>query len=269
MIYLNGQKTQEIVLQNNAFLNGDAVKVHFFVKDHQLIMAEECYFFLMASMRKMRMNIPLSFTLEFFTETFNKAISENNLEQGVITFIAFRNREDVLSSRTPVQYYFELNADVNVLSIHKNIEIDLLKEISVNTNILSNIRTHSPENIYAEIYASENDLDDVILLNPDKRVARTISGNLLLLEENTIKIPKQSEGAYISPLMENFVTFLHKNAFVIIEEAELSAFETQKAEEILVISDEKGVFSVSKIRNKEFGNERFSAMVESWSNSFA
>jgi branched-chain amino acid aminotransferase len=107
------------------------------------------------------------------------------------------------------------------------------------------------------------------LLNPDKRVARTISGNLLLLEENTIKIPKQSEGAYISPLMENFVTFLHKNAFVIIEEAELSAFETQKAEEILVISDEKGVFSVSKIRNKEFGNERFSAMVESWSNSFA
>ena len=69
--------------------------------------------------------------------------------------------------------------------------------------------------------------------------------------------------------MENFVTFLHKNAFVIIEEAELSAFETQKAEEILVISDEKGVFSVSKIRNKEFGNERFSAMVESWSKSFA
>ena len=109
---------------------------------------------------------------------------------------------------------------------------------------MSNIRTHSPENIYAEIYAAENDLDDVILLNPDKRVARTISGNLLLLEENTIKIPKQSEGAYISPLMENFVTFLHKNAFVIIEEAELSAFETQKAEEILVISDEKGVFSV-------------------------
>jgi len=80
MIYLNGQKTQEIVLQNNAFLNGDAVKVHFFVKNNQLIMAEECYFFLMASMRKMRMNIPLSFTLEFFTETFNKAISENNLE---------------------------------------------------------------------------------------------------------------------------------------------------------------------------------------------
>jgi branched-chain amino acid aminotransferase len=51
--------------------------------------------------------------------------------------------------------------------------------------------------------------------------------------------------------MENFVTFVHKNNLATIEEAELSAFESQKAEEILVISDEKGIFTVSKIRNKE------------------
>ena len=114
-------------------------------------------------------------------------------------------------------------------------ELDLMKEISVNTNVLSNIKVHSPENIYAEIYAKENDLDDVIFLNPNKKIARTIYGNLLLLEENTIKIPKQTEGAYISPLMENFVTFVHKNNLATIEEAELSAFESQKAEEILVI----------------------------------
>ena len=155
----------------------------------------------------------------------------------------------------------------DVLTIKSKIELDLIKEISVNNNILSNIRAHSPENVYASIYANENDLDDVILLNPEKRIARTISGNLLLLEENTIKIPKQSEGAYISPLMENFVTFVFKNNLATIEEAELSAFESQKAEEILMISDEKGIFSVSKIRNKEFDNQRFSAMIEAWRNN--
>ena len=112
MRYIDGEKNTDKAFQNNAFLYGDAVKVHFYIKNSQLIMAEECYFFLMASMRKMRMNIPLSFTLEFFTETFNKAISENNLELGVITFMAFRNREEVLYSRTPVQYYFELNMTI-------------------------------------------------------------------------------------------------------------------------------------------------------------
>ena len=157
----------------------------------------------------------------------------------------------------------------DVLAIQSDIEIDVIKEISVNTNLLSNIRVHSPENVYASIYANENDLDDVILLNPEKRIARTVLGNLLLLEENVIKVPKQTEGAYISPLMENFVTFVFKNNLATIEEAELSAFESQKAEEILMISDEKGVFSVTKIRNKEFDNQRFIAMIEAWRNSFS
>lgn len=268
MIYLNGEKTNDFSFNNNAFLNGDAVKVYFFVRNSQLIMAEECYFFLMASMRKMRMNIPLSFTLEFFSDVFQNTILENNLENGTINLLAFRNKDKDLSPRTPVQFYYELNFSGEILSIKRNVELDILKEISVNTNILSNIRTHSPENIYAEIYAKENDLDEVILLNPEKRIARTIFGNLLLLEENTIKIPKQTEGSYISPLMENFVTFVFKNNLATIEETELSAFETQKAEEILLISDEKGLFSVSKIRNKEFENHKFSAMVESWRNNF-
>jgi branched-chain amino acid aminotransferase len=58
--------SDEINVKNRAFLLGDAVKVSFFVRNGKLIMDEECYFFLMASMRKMRMNIPLTYTLEFF-----------------------------------------------------------------------------------------------------------------------------------------------------------------------------------------------------------
>jgi branched-chain amino acid aminotransferase len=43
--------------KNRAFLFGDAVRVSFFLRNGELIMAEECYFFLMASMRKMRLKI--------------------------------------------------------------------------------------------------------------------------------------------------------------------------------------------------------------------
>lgn len=268
MRYIDGEKNTDKAFQNNAFLYGDAVKVHFYIKNSQLIMAEECYFFLMASMRKMRMNIPLSFTLEFFSDIFLAAIAEYQIQEGVIELLAYRNRDDGFSAKTPVHFYFEIRQKDEVLKISEKYELDLMKEISVNTNVLSNIKVHSPENIYAEIYAKENDLDDVIFLNPNKKIARTIYGNLLLLEENTIKIPKQTEGAYISPLMENFVTFVHKNNLATIEEAELSAFESQKAEEILVISDEKGIFTVSKIRNKEFGNERYKTMLEAWKTSF-
>ncbi|MCD0479798.1 aminotransferase class IV [Chryseobacterium sp. LC2016-29] len=262
--------SEELELKNRAFLFGDAVKVSFFIRNSKLIMDEECYFFLMASMRKMRLNIPLSYTLEFFQNLFNtKVIEESGIQNGIINFLVFRNSDGITLSKSSVSYYFEVEEMNDVLSIHQRpLELDLIKEINVNNNLLSNIRVHCPENIYGGIYAQENDLDDVILLNPNKRIARATSGNLLFLEGDVIKIPKQSEGAYISPLLENFVTFLHKNNLADTQEHEIIAFESQKAEEILLISDEKGVFSVKKIRNKTFENIRFTELVESWRNSF-
>lgn len=248
---------------NRAFLFGDAVKVSFFVHQSKLIIAEECYFFLMASMRKMRMPIPLSYTLEFFQNLFQENVINSGFSEGIIQFLVYRNLD--LAS---VSFYFEGKKLENILSIQGSQDLDLIKELNVNTHFLSTIRTNSPENIYAEIYAKENDLDDVIFLNPNKRIARTVFGNLLFLEGNIIKIPKTTEGAYISPLMENFVTYVHHNKLAEIQESEMIAFESQKAEEILLISEEKGLFSVKKIRNKTFEKIRFSEMTEKWKNSF-
>jgi len=257
-------------VKNRAFLFGDAVKVSFFVREGKLIMDEECYFFLMASMRKMRMNIPLTYTLEFFQSLFqNDIIEGKGIQNGIINFQVYRNNDELTLAKSSISYFYEVLEMQDVLTVHSRaLELDLIKEINVNNNLLSNIRVHCPENIYGGIYAQENDLDDVILLNPNKRIARTTFGNLLFLEGDVIKVPKQTEGAYISPLMENFVTFLHKNKLADIQEHEIIAFESQKAEEILLISDEKGIFSVGKIRNKTFENSRFTEMVENWKKSF-
>ncbi len=255
--------------KNRAFLIGDAVGVYFFVRNKKLIMTEECYFFLMASMRKMRMNIPISFTLEYFTDILERKIIEENLQNAFIHFMIYRNEDDLPLTKSPVNFFINGRLTDDILNINSHtIEMDLLKEISINTGLLNNILTHSPENIYAEIYAGENDLDEVILLNPQKRIARAISGNLLFLEGDTIRIPKQSEGAYISPLMENLITFIHKNKLAEIEQAEMSPFESQKADEILLVSDQKGLFSVSKIRNKIFGNQKFRKIINLWKESF-
>ena len=268
MAFDNIYTSENFDLKNRAFLFGDAVKVSFFIRNSKLIMAEECYFFLMASMRKMRMNIPLSYTLEFFQNLFTENAISKGVSNGIINFLVYRNADAKPLQKSEISFWFDVTEMSDVLQIQGDFEMDLIKEISVNTNLLSNIRVHNAENVYAEIYTKENDLDDVILLNPNKRIARSIFGNLLFLEGDTIKIPKQTEGAYISPLMENFITFVHKGNLAKIEQAEMIAFESQKADEILMISDEKGIFIVSKIRNKTFGNERFSEMIQQWSALF-
>ncbi|WP_051190461.1 aminotransferase class IV [Kaistella palustris] len=260
--------SDDTTIQNRAFLAGDSVKVFFFVRNSQLIMDEECYFFLMASMRKLRMQISLTYTLEFFRDLFQKEVLAHDVRNGIIHLMAYRNSDVRPLEKAAVAFYFKVEKTEDVLKIRSSIEVDLIKEVNVNRNFLSSIRTPSAENIYAEIYAAENELDDVIFLNPEKRIARSIYGNYLFLEGNIIKIPKQSEGAYISPLMENFVTFLHKNALAEIQESEMIAFESQKAEEILMISDEKGIFTVRQIRKKTFDNTTFTDLVAKWRASF-
>lgn len=251
-------------INNRAFLYGDGVWASFFVRKGELFIAEECYFFLMSSMRKMRMNIPAAYTLEYFQNLFLNEIAANNLQEGIFRLMVYRDHSIEKLHKASVSHHLEFIEKYNLLSIEKEIDLDLIKEININNNLFSNIYTHCPENIYAEIYAAENDLDDVIFLNPNKRIARSIYGNLLFLSGSELKIPKQTEGAYISPLLENFVTYLDKTKIVQIIEAEMIAFESQKAEEILMISEEKGIFSVSKIRNKLFQNTRFSQMLADW-----
>lgn len=254
---------------NRAFLYGDSVMVSFFVRHGKLIMAEECYFYLMASMRKMRIAIPLTYTLEFFQNLFAEQVLAAKFTDGIIRFYVYRENDEVVLTERAVSYYFETETLTDVLALQQDYEIDLIKEININANLFSGLHVHSPENIYGEIYAKENDLDDVLFLNPNKRIARTALGNLLFLQENAIKIPKTSEGAYISPLLENFVTAIHRQRLAEIQEVEMVAFETQKAEEILLISDKMGIFPVTKIRNKIFAKERFSELIEKWKLNFA
>ncbi len=259
---------QTTLSANRAFLHGDAVHAFFFIHNEKLIMAEECYFFLMASMRKLRMQIPLSFTLEFFQELVVQEQQKSGFQHAVIQVMIYREQSSYELQRTAVSCFVIAHESNNILSIQGQIEVDVIKEISVNNHFLSSIRTASPENIYAEIYAKENNLQDLILLNHEKRIARSIFGNYIFMEGEVLKIPKTTEGAYISPLMENFVTFIHKEKLMQIQECEMVSFESQKAQEILIVSDQKGLFTVSKIRKTSFGNERFSQLVAAWEQSF-
>ena len=253
---------------NRAMLLGDVVRVSFFVRNGSLQMGEECYFFLMSSMRKMRMKIPLNFTLEFFEECILKIASEQQLLHGIISLYVYRKDFDGPISEAPVDLLHEIQSITDPFSMKEGYTMDVIKEISIGTNLLSNIQVPSPENIYAKVYAKENELNDVILLNSNRRVARSIYGNLLLLQDGVIKVVPQSEGAYISPLMENMLTYFLRTLHVKHEQIEMSAFETQKAQEILVVSDSHGITAVSSIRNKEFASESFRQWVGKWQSSF-
>lgn len=242
----------------------DWVKTYFYRLGGRLVFAEECYFAMMQAMRRMRMHIPLDFTLENLSEMAENYFQKNQTDAGILEIFIFRKDGEELLTKRPVKMALSLSLRENPFQIAATWRLDLMKELIAPNNFLSCLHTASPENVYSEIYATENGLNDVMLMNRENKLARTVWGNLLLIKENAITAIKPATGAYLSPMLENFVTFLHKDLNIEVKEAEVVPFETQKAEEILVLSDQRGIFSVGEIRNKTFGAEKSREWLAKW-----
>lgn len=246
------------------YAQADWVKTYFYRLAGRLVFAEECYFAMMQAMRRMRMHIPPDFTLENLSEMADRYFQKNQAESGILEVFIFRKDGAEHLAKRPVKMALSLSLRENPFQIAARWRLDLMKELIAPNHFLSCLHTASPENIYSEIYAAENGLDDVMLMNRENKLVRTVWGNLLLIKENTITAIKPAAGAYLSPLLENFVTFLHKNLKVEVLETDLVPFETQKAEEIIILSDQRGIFSVGEIRNKTFASDKTREWLQKW-----
>nr|MBP8158212.1 aminotransferase class IV [Flavobacterium sp.] len=83
MINFNGSiQAQEanILTQNRAFLYGDAVFETVKIVNSKILFLEDHYFRLMSSMRVIRMEIPMNFTMEYFEEQILALVKSKKME---------------------------------------------------------------------------------------------------------------------------------------------------------------------------------------------
>ena len=235
--------------------SGDYVQAFCWFFQKKLLFGEDVYLQLMASMRKMRMKIPQNFTPELFENEIYTLLEENQAEQGTVKITVYRKTE------SEVDYFIEILPYKNFLEVQDN-ELDIYKEIPVFPNLLSGIYIFHPVNLPAQKYAQENDLQEVILLNHEKNIARSISGNIFMIRDNMIFSNPASDGAFLSTLKKNFIAFLREKTDSIYREETLSPFQTQSAQEIFILSEEKGAIPVTKIRKNLFSTSQTQILIK-------
>jgi branched-chain amino acid aminotransferase len=96
---------------------------------------------------------------------------------------------------------------------------------------------------------NDHQLDDVLLINHKKEIVQTSNGYLFVRFGDIIKTPAESTGVTRLTLRNQFIKQL-KDRGVTVEEAALTPFELQRADECFIYSPLKGVFSVSNYRKK-------------------
>ena len=91
MINLNGtlysQETANLSIKNRGLLYGDAVFETIKGVNGQLFFWEDHYFRLMASMRILRMDIPMHFSMEFLEDEIKKTIRAADFDKHSLRFI--------------------------------------------------------------------------------------------------------------------------------------------------------------------------------------
>lgn len=255
-----GSQDASLLTQNRAFLYGDAVFETVKIVNSKILFLEDHYFRLMSSMRVVRMEIPMNFTMEYFEEQIL------DLAKAKSTAISARARIAVY--RNDGGYYLPLDNTVsfliNVESLdnamysinHKDYVVDLYTDFYVTRQLLSSIKTTNKIiNITGSIFANENALDNCLLLNDSKNVIEALQGNIFMLKGNTLITPPISEGCLNGVMRKQILALARKIENIEVIEDIISPFDLQKADELFITNVIKGVQPITRYRKKEFATD--------------
>ena len=255
---LIGAEGNILALHNRAFAYGDAVTDVSKYSYQQLLFWEEHYLRLMAGMRVLRMNIPMSFSMEYIEEEILKTIRSNGLEsQPVRVRISiFRKSGNTYTpTNNDIEYLIEtqpLSSAFYVLN-EEPYEVELFKDFYIQPDLLANIKhTNRIVNVLGSIFAQENDYQNCILLNSQKNIAGALDGNIFLVNGNTLKTPALTDGAVNGITRKMLIKSLQKIGDYQVEETSISPFELQKADELFITNSLIGIQPVSQYRKKTY-----------------
>ena len=257
MINHNGQLVAfnevKITPDNRAFKYGDAVFETVKILNGKVIFWEDHYFRLMASMRMLRMKIPIEFTLEFLEEEILKTVNSFDTNTNLRARLSVYRKDG--GFYTPKTNKIDYLIEVNSIEFQpkETYIIDLYKDFYLHSGLLSTIKTNNKlEHTLASIYANENDLDNCILLNERKGVVEVTNGNIFLVKGTTVKTPPLTEGCLKGIIRGKVIEMLSKKSEYTLEESVITPFEIQKADEVFITSSIMGIQTVTNYRKKEF-----------------
>ncbi|WP_418263623.1 aminotransferase class IV [Flavobacterium faecale] len=270
MINFNGTILAEeanILTQNRGFLYGDAVFETVKIRKGVILFLEDHYFRLMASMRVVRMEIPMNFTMEYFEEQLLLVVKANNISEAArVRITVYRNDGGYyLPKKNTVSFLVHGTAlEVNEYLFDTNVyEVDLFKDFYITKQLLSSIKsTNRLLNTAASIYASENGLDNCLLLNDSKNVVEAIQGNVFMVLGTKLITPPVSEGCLNGVMRKQILALAKKIENLEVVEAVISPFDLQKADELFITNVIKGVQPITKYRKKSFQTKVSCQLVE-------
>lgn len=260
MLNFNGTLFQEesfrIATTNRAFKYGDGIFETIAVKNGRIVFWEDHYFRLMASMRMLRMEIPMFFTLEYLEDEILKTVNTLPSTAQVRVRLSVYRKDGGLYTPLSNEVDYLIEVSKNSYETKEVYKIDLYKDFYNYSGLLSTVKTTNRMlNTLASIYMQENGLDNCVLVNERKSVVEASNAAIFIIKDSQIKTPALTEGCIKGIARKKIIELLSRNPNYSIEETEISPFELQKADEVFLANTIIGVQPVTQYRKKMYTKE--------------
>jgi len=262
MVNFNGTLTEnpQFSPNNRGMFYGDAVFETLRYTGDKIAFWEDHYFRLMASMRILRMQIPMEFTPEYFQDELLKLLKACDLvgSPARLRLTVIRNEGGTYLPEDKGVFYYALASKLDNAFYILNeapYEVELYKDHYLNADLLSTLKTANKLiNVTGSIFAEENGFQNCLLLNTNKSVAEALNGNLFLVKGKTIKTPPLSDGCLRGIVRKQLIEIIEKLENYTLEESPISPFELQKADELFITNTITGIQPITKYRKKNYTN---------------
>jgi len=207
----------------------------------------------------LRMEIPMSFTMEFLEEEILKlTLNDSDENPTRIRITIFRNNGGYYKPEiNEISYVIESEflADSYYILNEGSYEVELFKDFTLSKNMLSNLKTTNRIlNVVGSIYASENGYENCLLLNDSKSVTEALDGNIFLVKDNILKTPPLEDGCIKGIVRKKILEIVKNIKTYEFQEKSISPFELQQADELFIANSIKGIQPISKYRKKTFSS---------------
>lgn len=262
------EKDVQLTPYNRAFLYGDGVFETIKAVNGKLLFWEDHYFRLMAAMRILRMDIPMTFTPEYLENQLKTTLEASRLTKQTarVRLTVYRMGGGAyLPEKNDAGFYaFAKALPTPFYTLNEaSYEVELYKDHYVAADLLSTLKTTNKAlHVTGSIFAKENGYDNCLLINTQKNVVEALQGNLFLVKGNHIKTPPLEDGCLRGIIRKQLLAMLPKLPEYTFEEASISPFELQKADELFITNTIIGIQPITKYRKKEFTTTVAAALLQ-------
>ncbi|RZA03549.1 MAG: 4-amino-4-deoxychorismate lyase [Sphingobacteriaceae bacterium] len=269
LINFNGQivpaDSKLITVANRAFKYGDGLFESMRLLKGKLMFADLHADRLQRGMKALKIDGYSQMDAYFLKQIAEQLAIRNKAKHGRLRLTVYRDSAGFYAPTTNAMgYCLEIvPADEPRYFLNdKGLIVDVYTEVPKPCNFLSNIKTcNSLTYVMAGLHKTQNNLDEVFLLNQNGFLCEASSANIFVYYQNHLYTPALSEGC-VEGVMRQVIIDLAKKVNIPVIEAQINPDILYEADEVFITNASRGIQSVMGYGVRRYFNKVSKVLME-------